>query len=551
MNQKRVIHSVNQLKLTQYFFKMDEIQKKTGSLKSQSAWLFLAKIIGFAFSFALPLLVVRFLTQEQFGIYQQIFKILVNLVAILPLGFSMSAYYFLSRETEQKPFAVFNILIFNFAMGGIAFLIFCFYPQLIGNIFQSPEITRLLPTLGIVVWFWIFSSFLDTVALANQETKIATVFIVFSQFTKALLMVTAVIFFADVKALIYAALIQGIVQTIVLFFYLKSRFPRFWKAFDAKFFRQHAIYALPFGVSGLIWTLQLDIHNYFIGSRFSPSEYAIYAVGCFQLPLISIIAESATAVLIPRMSELQLQNNKREMIELTARVMQKLAFFYFPIYVFLIITAQTFITTLFTEKFSASVPIFLVNLTLLPFYIWVTDPIARAFKEIGRFLFVFRVVVFAGIVSALWFAIHNFTMIGMIATVVTVTLLELVIVSSVVLKKIGTQFSDIVLLKNVGKTAISAALSGAVTFFVYRQTQGLLPIFYEQLAQVFNQTLSHLFAGSLVLGISAIVFGTVYLICSIYSGVISDEEKQIIKTKVSIITRYFRPNSESQLLTLD
>ena len=82
---------------------MDEISEKPVSLKSQSAWLFLAKIIGFGFQFTLPLLVVRFLTQEQVGIYQQIFKILVNSVAILPLGFSMSSYYYLSREAEQKP----------------------------------------------------------------------------------------------------------------------------------------------------------------------------------------------------------------------------------------------------------------------------------------------------------------------------------------------------------------------------------------------------------------------------------------------------------------
>ena len=83
---------------------------------------------------------------------------------------------------------------------------------------------------------------------------------------------------------------------------------------------------------------------------------------------------------------MQAKDEKREMIRLTARAMQKLSFFYFPIYVFLLITAQTFIITLFTQNYLASVPIFLINLTLLPFDIWVTDPIVRAYKELGRFL---------------------------------------------------------------------------------------------------------------------------------------------------------------------
>src|SRR5207237_634664 len=137
---------------------------------------------------------------------------------------------------------------------------------------------------------------------------------------------------------------------------------------------------------GLLWVMQTDIHNYFVGYKFSASDYAIYAYGCFELPLIAMISESVTSVLIPRTSKLQSENDKPEMIRLTTRAMQKLAFFYFPIYVFLLITAQTFITTLFTRNYAASVSIFLINITLMPFYIWVVDPIVRSYKELGRFL---------------------------------------------------------------------------------------------------------------------------------------------------------------------
>jgi O-antigen/teichoic acid export membrane protein len=512
-------------------------EKEQISLKNQSAWLFFAKIIGFAFQTILPLLVVRFLTQDQFGIYQQVFKVLTNLVAILPLGFSLSAFYFLAREEEKKPFAIFNIMFFNFVMGGIAFLICFFQPQIIGNIFQSSEILKYIPLLGIGVWVWIFSQFLETVVLANQESKIATFFIVFAQFIKSLLMVVSVVFFTTVESLIYAAIIFGIIQSCLLIYYLNSRFPTFWKSFDWKFFREHAIYALPFGISGLVWVLQIEIHNYFIANRFLPAEYAIYAVGCFQLPLIGIIAESATNVLIPRMSELQLQDDKREMIELTSRVMQKLSFFYFPIYVFLMITAQTFITTLFTDKFSASVPIFMINLTLLPFYIWVTDPIARAFQEIGRFLFIYRIIFFVFLVSILWFAIQNFTLLGMIATVVITTLIELSIASAVVLYKVGVRFSDLYLLKNIGKTSLISLFAGFFTFLVYANTKGFLPIWDEKLAEFMRPSFSHFLAGCFVLGISALVYGIIYLIGANYFNLIDENEKQLVKSFITKLTK--------------
>ena len=65
-------------------------EKKT-SLREQSAWLLVAKVIGFAFSFALPLLIVRYLTQDAVGHYREAFQVITNAVVILPLGFSMSA----------------------------------------------------------------------------------------------------------------------------------------------------------------------------------------------------------------------------------------------------------------------------------------------------------------------------------------------------------------------------------------------------------------------------------------------------------------------------
>ncbi len=91
------------------------------SLKSQSAWLLTAKVIGFALSFVLPLMIVRYLTQDSVGHYREAFQVITNAIVLLPLGFSMSAYYYLARETDRRGKAILNILLFNFVVGGIAF----------------------------------------------------------------------------------------------------------------------------------------------------------------------------------------------------------------------------------------------------------------------------------------------------------------------------------------------------------------------------------------------------------------------------------------------
>ncbi len=522
-------------------------EKPKKSLKSQSAWLLFAKLVGFFLSFLLPLMIVRFLTQENVGLYREAFQVIMNATAILPLGFSMSAYYYLARAKEKRGAAIFNILLFNFVVGALACLALFLFPQILGNIFNSEEMTRLAPKIGIVIFIWIFSTFLETVAIANQEAKVATVFIILAQFTKTSLMLSAVFLFATVESFLYAAIIQGIIQSLILFAYLNSRFPKFWQDFKPKFFVEQFIYAVPFGFAGILWTLQTDIHNYFVAHKFTSAEFAIYAYGCFQVPLIAMLAESVTSVLIPRMSELQATEDKDEMIRLTARAMQKLAFFYFPIYIFLIITAQTFIITLFTKDYLASVPIFMINLTILPFSILITDPIVRAYQELGRFLLILRVFVLIGLVTALYFGIQHFNLTGMITIAVIALLIEKMIAETVIVKKLGVGKQHLPLLNNVVKTTVVCLIAGAVTYLVYENTKDFFLDFGEHFAEdtFHTQKLSVLnfFGGGLTLLISGLVFTPIYLVGTYFWGVIEVEEKEQFKSAVRRIFSIFKKDS--------
>lgn len=502
------------------------------SLRAQSAWLLFAKVVGFGFSFLLPLLIVRFLTRDQVGLYREAFLIIMNAVAILPLGFSMSAYYYLSREKERRGAAIFNILAFNFVVGALACLTLFVYPQLLGNLFQSAEITSLAPKIGVIIWIWVFSTFLETVAVANGEARTATAFIIFAQFSKTLLMTAAVVFFGTVESFLYAAIAQGVVQALILLFYLKSRFPKFWTDFRPSFFIEQLKYAIPYGLIGFLWILQTDLHKYFVAHKFSEAEFGVYAYGCFQLPLIAILAESVTAVLIPKMSQLQAKGDREEMIRLTTRAMQKLSFFYLPLYVFLLITAQTLIITLFTENYLESLPIFLINLTILPFSILLTDPIFRAFQEFGRFLLGLRVLVLLVMISVLYFGFEKLNMSGMMAIAVGAILIEKIIAETFIIRRLEFGKNHLHLLKDTGKTALIALGAGLITFPFYYETHEILYRFAENLAKGVIPDLKagtlNFIGGSLTLTATALVFTPVYLGASYYFGIIEDEEKRYV-----------------------
>jgi len=110
------------------------------TLTSRAAWLVLGKTLAFLLAFALPLLLVRRMSQYEFGLYKQIFLFVTTAMMLLPLGFHMSAYYFLPREPQWGKQIVLNILLFEVLVAIIACALIVLWPSLLSALFNNEEI---------------------------------------------------------------------------------------------------------------------------------------------------------------------------------------------------------------------------------------------------------------------------------------------------------------------------------------------------------------------------------------------------------------------------
>jgi O-antigen/teichoic acid export membrane protein len=444
-------------------------EKQRSSLTVQAFWLLIAKTLAFVFAFALPVLLTRSLSQNEYGLFKQVFLIITTATSLLPLGFGMSAYYYLPRETDHKRRGqiILNILLFNLIMGAAACLLLVLWPGLVARIFKDPTIPTYAPLVGVIILLWLFSAFIEIAAIANQEMLLATIFIIFGQLTRTILLLAAAIVFDTVQALIYAALIHGIIQSLVLIWYVSSRFPGFWRAFDWSLTKKQIAYALPFGLAGLLYTIQTDLHNYFVSNRFSAATFAVYSIGVAQVPLVGILRDSVSSVILPRISYLQEQGQVREIVVLLANAIRKLAAAYLPIYVVLLITGREFLTFMFTSAYAASWPIFAINLTLLPLALLEVDAVVRAYEQYRYFLLKLQVVLSVLMVVGLWYGIANFGLIGAISVVVVVNFLLRVVLVARFSRVLGAGMRDLLLLKDVGKIVVASAVAGLLCLFVH------------------------------------------------------------------------------------
>lgn len=489
----------------------------------RAAWLLSAKVLAFAFSFALPLLLVRRLSQPEFGVYKQVFLVINTAITVLPFGFAMSAFYFLPRETEKSRRAqiIFNILLFHLLVGALALIVLLVHPTALGWLVSSGELTKFAAPIGVVIFLWIVSSFLEFAAVANQEVKTATAFIIFSQLSKTILMLAAASTFGTVESLIYATMMQCALQSLLLIYYLRSRFGVFWRGFDRSVLRAQLAYAVPLGFATMLYSLQTDLHSYFVSHRFDDATFAIYSVGCFQLPLFALLGEAAAGALLPRISELQKQNQHHTILLLTVGAMRKLAAVTLPLYALLMIVAHELITFMFTARYSESAWLFMINLSLVPFSILLHDPVMRAYAEQRYFLIKMRLIVLALLVVALVVGIKFFGLAGAVSAVVIVGVIERVAVAHRLARILEFTRKDLPLLKDVGKLIIATAGASVITIIVRSFVVGLKPFY--------------------VLAICGCVFMVAYLLFVLPLKVLTADEWSTLSARAVKIAGRVRP----------
>src|SRR5205085_4488005 len=155
------------------------------------------------------------------------------------------------------------------------------------------------------------------------------------------------------------------------------------------FWREQLAYALLFALAVGVEVIQQNYHQYVVASSFDTATFAIYAVGCLQIPLVDMIMTSTVNVMMVKMAEAT--SHGENTVTLWHETICQLAFLMVPLSVGLFVVAQPLIVTLYTTRYVASVPIFMVwVLTILP-SIFGVNAVLRVFAQ-TRFLLVMNLL---------------------------------------------------------------------------------------------------------------------------------------------------------------
>lgn len=154
-------------------------------------------------------------------------------------------------------------------------------------------------------------------------------------------------------------ILTGLFKILLLIFLLKKFseaefIPELWK-------RQISI-SIPL-ITGLLVSGSAEyIDGFLISTHFGPETFAIFRYGARELPLSLILANAMSTAMIPRLAA-NIQD--KEGMELLRKEGLKLMHVLFPVTILLLFSSGYLYPLIFSEEFSASVPVFNLYLLLL------------------------------------------------------------------------------------------------------------------------------------------------------------------------------------------
>jgi len=175
--------------------------------------------------------------------------------------------------------------------------------------------------------------------------------------------------------------------------------------------KRQLAYALPFGMAFVIIIPQQQFHSYFVGANVTAAAFAIYSVGCFQLPVIDMLYTPVSEILQLGIAEHDARGDRAGATGLFREAVARLSFVFVPVMGLLIVCAPQLITFLFTDRYLEAVPVFRLALISVPMAALPLDGVMRARAQ-NRFMFWISTVKLALTVPAVMLGLRTFGPIG-------------------------------------------------------------------------------------------------------------------------------------------
>lgn len=339
--------------------------------------LVLARAYSAGATFFIPVVLARLLEVDEYGTFKQFFLVANTLYLALTLGMPQSLYYFLPRAegAEARSYLAQTLiwLLGAGAMVGIGLVLAAPLLEALGG----PQLAAMRVPMAIFCACLLGSGALEAGLTAQGRPASAAAAYAVSDTAKTIFFVAPALLGLGLSGVFWGAAIFTSLRLCAA--WLVHGRTRGAPLARRALFAGQLRYALPFGAAMLLAMPQQQFHQYVVAAATDPAVFAVYAVGCFNLPIVDLLYSPTSELLMYRIGEQERRGRPAEEAAAAFReAAGKLAYAFLPIAAGLWAIAPSFLALLYGERFVGAAPIFRIAVIVVALACFPVDGVLRA-----------------------------------------------------------------------------------------------------------------------------------------------------------------------------
>jgi O-antigen/teichoic acid export membrane protein len=377
------------------------------SILKRASPLMAARLAIAALNFAIPMVLARVLVPEKYGTFNQAWLLANILYLVLPLGLTPSLVYFTPREPEKKDIWRTHAVLLTTIVGALASVLLMTFGRLVADSFHNPDLRRLMPYVAAFTGFKIAGATFDGAFMAEGRIRESAFARVATEGLYSLCVVAGALAYRSLDGVFLGCVVSTGLRAVACWIRaIKSGFVVSWP--DLK---RQLHYALPFAAAFALIIPQQNFHSLLVSTTVTAATYAIYKVGCFQLPIIDMLYTPVSEILQLGIAEHDAQGDNEGALRLFREAVAKMSFVFVPTMALLFVVTPQLIRFLFTARYLAATPLFRLAIISIPMAALPLDGVMRARAQ-KRFMVYVSIAKLVLTVVLVWVGLHRFGLIG-------------------------------------------------------------------------------------------------------------------------------------------
>ena len=196
---------------------------KNYTLKQQATYVFIGKVSALLATCALPIILVRLFTQEQFGLYRQAIMVGLTFVHVLEFSIFNSLFYFYSIAKTKEELSLFISQTFYVLslIGIIIFSILILFKNPILSLLNINSFSDIYFCIALYILLSLIAYGLQDIFVNEGKANWAMIYEFVNQLFRVAFLLTAVIIFKSVTAALWSLIAHAGMKALFLFIYLR------------------------------------------------------------------------------------------------------------------------------------------------------------------------------------------------------------------------------------------------------------------------------------------------------------------------------------------